>query len=133
MFAKVCHSGTKKSKKNKKTKPMGWKKSAGLGFVIFFFGFLEVFPTFDGKLETPRENQKNQNDTPQPPRSSPSHGFVFFCFFWFSRGFCYFSGKPKKHNANMLFNILIITSAFEFFDNHSLNPSGKSHLTYQFL
>ena len=44
-----------------------------------------------------KENKKN---TPQPPRSSPSHGFVFFVFFWFSRGFCYFwwkaSRKPKK-------------------------------------
>ena len=53
----------------------------------------------------PKKNKQKQKNTPQPPRSSPSHGFgfcffCFFCFFWFSRGFCYFwwkaSRKPKK-------------------------------------
>ena len=40
------------------------------------------------------QNQKNQ---PQPPRSSPSHGFGFFVFFCFLEVFATFGGKPQEN------------------------------------
>ena len=57
------------------------------------FNRLPKFNAPEGQSQTISINQikpKKQNDTPQPPRSSSSHGFGFFGFlllFWFSRGF----------------------------------------------
>ena len=54
------------------------------------FGFLVLsrFSSFPSKVAKASRKQKNnkQNDTPQPPRSFPPHGFVFV----FSRFFKFF-------------------------------------------
>ena len=133
--------------KKQKTKPMGWpnqkklKKQnkpnpwhgrdlGGWGVSFCFFGFLEVFQDFHQKYQKPmkQKNKKNKGWT----RSGGLGCVIFLFFFGFLQVFGSFDGSQKKHSANMLFNVLIITSAFEFFDNHSLNPSGKAHFCSQF-
>ena len=43
------------------------------------------------------QKKKQKKNTPQPPRSSPSHGFVFFVVFGFLEVFATFGGKPQEN------------------------------------
>ena len=107
-----------------------------------FFLFSRGFCYFWWKASRKPKKQKN---TPQPPRSSPSHGFVFFCFFWFfwfSRGFCHFwwkaLRKPKNtcitlyklFNCSNLFHVFISCFSIHYFCliypfNHLMTWSGR--------
>ena len=78
-----------KTKKNKKkNKPMGWRRSGGLGCVFLFFLFFLVFLVF---LRLSTKSSKNLEKT---NKKKQTHGmekiwgvgvcfFCFFCFFWF--------------------------------------------------
>ena len=85
----------KKTKKNKKKKTNPWdgEDLGGWGvsfcFFLVFSGFFKFSIKSRKNLEKTKKNKKKQNDTPQPSRFFPSHGFVFFCFFlifWFRSG-----------------------------------------------
>ena len=126
MSAKVFQNQKNQKKPKKPPQPPRSSPSHGFGFFVFvfgFFGFLEVFATFGGK---PQENQKKNKKKNNPP--DPLHPMgLFFLFFLvfsvFSRFLLLLVESLKKQK---LFNILIITSAIQRFDSHSLNSFGKA-------
>ena len=72
-----------------------------LVFLVFFFGFLEVFLVFDQKYQKPRENQKNKKNKIADPNSPACTYmglgfFVFFVFFCFLEVFLVFDQKYQK-------------------------------------
>ena len=74
-------------------------------FFLFFFGFLDVFFGFWPKVsKTSRKPKKPKKTKLQTlTRQLVPHGscnFVFFVFFWFSRGFLVFDQKYQKPREN---------------------------------
>ena len=79
-----------KTKKNKKNKPMGWRRSGGLGCVFLFFLFFLVFLRLSTKSsknleKTKKKKTKKKNPNPWDGEDLGGWGvfFCFFCFFWF--------------------------------------------------
>ena len=75
-----------KTKKNKKTKPMGWRRSGGLGcvFFLFFLVFLRLSTKSSKNLEKTKKNKKKQKKQTHGMEKIWGVGVCFFfCFFWF--------------------------------------------------
>ena len=99
----VCQSlplRNQKIKKKQKTKPMGWKKSAGLGFVIFFW-FSRGFSYFWWKTwNTSRKPKKPKWHTPTPQIFSIPWVCFFLFFLVFSRFLLLFRETKKTQRKH---------------------------------
>ena len=91
VFLRLSTKSSKNLEKTKKNKPMGWRRSGGLGcvflffflfflFFCFFFVFLRLSTKSSKNLEKTKKNKKNK---PMGWRRSGGLGCFFFCFFWF--------------------------------------------------
>ena len=111
---------TKKQKNKKKHTPTP-RSSPSHGFVFFFLVFSRFLLLLVESLKKTKKKQKKTH--PNPPDPLHPMGLFFLFFLVFSRFLLLLVESLKKQK---LFNILIITSAIQRFDSHSLNSFGKA-------